>query len=90
MGIEDLITSIRDSFPKSVEVYTRGSCVRFAQILKTVYPEGQILYNVCHAIFEYKGKYYDITGEVQKENHTPLESYGEEHVKRILELKYEN
>lgn len=46
-------------------------------ILQEIYPEGKVLYDLNHAIFEYKGRHYDITGEVAKgKNHIPIETYG--------------
>lgn len=58
------IELIRDSFVGSEIVYTEGSCVKLAMILKHIYPAGKILYNEieCHAIFEYDGRYFDING----------------------------
>ena len=47
------IDLIRDSFSNSVNVYTKGSCVKFAMILKHLYPEGDIYYDMDHAIFKY-------------------------------------
>ena len=46
-----IIERIRDSFDGSIEVYTQGSCVKFAMILKEIFPQGNILYNSDHAIF---------------------------------------
>ncbi len=87
--LEDLISQIRDSFNGSVEVYTKGSCIRFCMILKTVYPKGIILYNSDHAIFELNNRYYDITGEVVKlSSHTPIEEYGILKCYELMNLKY--
>lgn len=72
-----LIQRIRNSFSNSVEVYTKGSCVKFAMILLEVYPKGQILYDSSHAIFELNGICYDIKGEAKKnKNHIPITKYG--------------
>lgn len=87
--LEDLITQIRDSFNGSVEVYTKGSCIKFCMILKTVYPKGVILYNSDHAIFELNNRYYDITGEVVKlPSHLPIEEYGILKCYELMNLKY--
>lgn len=71
-----LIKLIRDSFKNSIEVYTKGSCVKFCMILKYIFPKGKILYDCNHAIFELNNRYFDISGEVEKENHIPIEEYG--------------
>lgn len=71
------IELIRDSFEGSQIVYTQGSCVKFAMILKHIYPTGEILYDLSHAIFEYDNKCFDINGFANKnENHMPLQNYG--------------
>ena len=49
-----VIKRIRESFDDSVKVYTEGSCVKFAMILKEIFPSGEIYYNSHHAIF-FKG-----------------------------------
>lgn len=87
--LEDLISQIRDSFNGSVEVYTKGSCIRFCMILKTVYPRGIILYNSDHAIFELNNRYYDITGEVASSScHLSIEEYGILKCYELMNLKY--
>lgn len=88
MSILKLIERIRTSFDDSVEVYTKGSCVKFCMILKEVYPSGKIMYDSNHAIFEYEGRCYDITGEVKKENHIPIEDYGVLMMYDLMNLKY--
>ena len=71
------IELIKDSFNGSEIVYTQGSCVKFAMILKHIYPTGKILYDLSHAIFEYEGKYFDINGFAKyTPNHIPIEDYG--------------
>lgn len=87
--LEDLISQIRDSFNGSIEVYTKGSCIRFCMILKTVFPKGIILYNSDHAIFELNNRFYDITGEVVKlSSHIPIEEYGILKCYELMNLKY--
>lgn len=72
-----VIERIRDSFEGSVEVYTKGSCVKFAMILKEIFPQGIILWDMNHAIFELDGKCYDINGIANKtDNHIPIQDYG--------------
>ena len=76
----DVLTTIeliRDSFEGSVTVFTQGSCVKFCMILKNIYPQGKILYDLNHAIFEIDGLFYDINGFAKcTVNHMPIESYG--------------
>lgn len=85
-----IIQRIRESFDGSVEVYTQGSCIRFALILLEIYPQGKVLYNSDHAIFQLGSRYYDITGEVVRSNHIPIEEYGLSMLNDLLQLKYEN
>jgi hypothetical protein len=89
--ILNLIRVIRESFPQSVEVYTQGSCFRFALILKTVYPEGEIYNDEDHATFFYLGKHFDIRGEVKNpdKNSIPLKEYGKELEDDRMSLMYD-
>ena len=64
VDILKVIQSIRDSFIGAEHVYKNGSCWYFANILRTIFPEGEIYENIEHAVFKYKGKFYDIGGEV--------------------------
>lgn len=61
----EFIASVRESFPDAVEVYTCGSCYRFYQILKQVFPEAVAYYDG-HVITKIGLGYYDITGQVQR------------------------
>jgi len=71
------IKLIRNSFEGAEIVYTQGSCVKLAMILKHIYPDGKILYDLDHAIFEYNENKYDINGYVASNiNHIPIEDYG--------------
>jgi hypothetical protein len=86
-----IIVRIRESFPNSVEVYTRGSCVKFAMILKEIFPQGDILYDSNHAIFELDNRYYDINGfAVKNKNHIKLEEYGILMAYDLMNMKYES
>jgi len=69
----DFISAIRNSFVGSVEVYTKGSCYQFYEILKQVYPDAIAYDDFNHVITLIDGKFYDITGEVQIQNHLPLD-----------------
>ena len=84
------IELIRNSFKYAEIVYTQGSCVKFAMILKHIYPEGKILYDLSHAIFEYDGKFFDINGFANQYNaHIPIENYGILAAYKSMNLKYE-
>lgn len=89
LNILDIIKAIRSSFGDAVKVYTKGSCVKFAIILNEIFPQGQIYYYNDHAIFELNGKYYDVTGEVEKKSHIPLSEYGILNAYKIMSLKYD-
>lgn len=82
------IELIRDSFDGSETVYRNGSCIRFAMILKHLYPSGTILYNCDHAIFEYNGETFDISGFAKKTNHIDIKEYGPEKIKELINLIY--
>lgn len=72
-----LIELIRDSFGGSTIVYTMGSCTKFAMILKYLYPQGEILSDHLHTIFEYNGNCYDINGYAEKTDaHKPITDWG--------------
>lgn len=71
--IDRVIQAIRDSFIGSEHVYKNGSCWHFANILKTIFPEGEIWENFEHCIFHFEGKFYDIEGEVNPRKWSGLE-----------------
>lgn len=86
-----IIERIRNSFDNAEEVYTNGSCVKFCMILLEIMPEGKILYDINHAIFEYNGRTYDISGYAKKnKNHVPIEDYGILKAYDIMSLTYKN
>ena len=90
-SIEKVIQRHRESFPDAVKVYTKGSCYKFAMILKEIYPYGRILSNEEHAIFELEPGYcFDITGRVKKEGHTPLLELGCNKLYDRLNLVYQH
>lgn len=90
-NILDFIIMVRESFGNAEEVYLNGSCVQFALILKKLYPEGIVLYDGNHAIFELHDKCFDITGCVEKGSHQELttDNFGLDELKKILNLRYE-
>jgi len=65
--VEEFISTIRDSFVGSQQVYTEGSCYHFYLILKKVYPKAEPYYDLDHVITKIDGKFYDITGEVRRD-----------------------
>ncbi len=83
-----IIDRIRNSFPDAIHVYTHGSCIKFSMILLEIFPDGKILYDNDHSIFEFDGKYYDITGEVSKGKHIPIEEYGVMKMYDLMNLTY--
>lgn len=83
-----VIKRIRESFDGATDVYTCGSCIRFAIILKEIFPNGSILYNSDHAIFLLGNRCYDITGEVERTpGHLPIEEFGINRIQDLLNLK---
>lgn len=83
------IELIRDSFEGSEIVYTRGSCVKFAMILLHLYPTGEILYDLNHALFRINDMCYDINGEaVANKFHIPIQDYGLLQMWKSMNLKY--
>lgn len=79
MKIDMTIQLLRDSFVGADDVYTNGSCVRFAYFLKHLYPEGEVYYDNNHAIFKYNGNYYDITGRLEgisDGDYLPIREFG--------------
>ena len=79
----EFISLLRNSFEGSVKVYTQGSCYQMFLILKALYPSAIAFYDSDHIITKIGEKYYDITGEVQKQNHIDLDFYyGESKIKK--------
>ena len=84
-----IIQRIRESFDGSVEVFTQGSCVKFAMILKQIFPDGRTLSDLNHAIFELQGMCFNVNGIANKtRRHIPLEDYGILQCYDSMNLKY--
>lgn len=81
-GLEHL----RKSCNKSHEIFTEGGCFRLALMLDSFFG-GDLYYDSSHCIFCKDDWCYDITGEVLKENHTKLETYGANQLSRIFQLQ---
>lgn len=75
MTVLGFIKTIRNSFIGADKVYTNGSCYQFYKILKYVFPQANAYYDSDHVITEIDGKFYDITGEVEKTNHLLMDEY---------------
>ena len=70
------IETIRETDEKAmVEYYTNGGCYRFFLILGFL-GKATPWYDGNHVITELNGRYYDITGEVEKtDRHTHIEHW---------------
>lgn len=69
ISVEAFIKTIRESFVGAETVYTTGSCYQFYKILKLIFPQANAYYNSDHVITEIDGRFYDISGAVEKTNH---------------------
>lgn len=65
------IKTIRESFIGAELVFKNGSCYKFYEILKLIYPV-KPYYADNHVVSEINGYYYDIAGEV-KGNFIPFD-----------------
>lgn len=68
----DIITPLRESHSKMVDIFTKGSCWNLFVILRRIFPGARAFYNGDHVITFYRGKYYDISGEVTYKGYYPL------------------
>ncbi len=75
-GIEiiDFIDALRESDGYIEMIYSFGSCYKFHLLLKKLFPECEPYIGELrgHVISEYKGKFYDITGEVSPDEFYPM------------------
>lgn len=86
--ILSFIELVQDSVPNAIEVFTKGNCTSFALMLATAFPGGRVLHNIDHAVYEYNGFEYDITGHVSLENGMRIEEYGVLEIKNFLKNNY--
>lgn len=66
LNVEEVISTIRNSFIGSQQVYTEGSCYHFYLILKSIFNQAEPYYDSFHVITKIDNKFYDITGEVKQ------------------------
>lgn len=73
-GMLRFINSLRQTDRYIEMIYMNGACYQFHLLLKTFFPESKpyISKEKDHVITKYAGKYYDITGEVSGNWHTPM------------------
>ena len=66
MEILTVINSLRESDEYIKTIFLEGGCYKFHLFLKALFPECKVMINkeMDHVITEYKGKYYDIQGEL--------------------------
>lgn len=80
INVENFISTIRDSFIGSQQVYTEGSCYHFYLILKEVFKDAEPYFDEDHIVTKINNKFYDITGEVRGDltfsKYERLPSYG--------------
>lgn len=65
-SVERFLSTLRDSVPDAVEVFTNGNCFKLYLLLRTIYPQAQPYYRISvgHVYTEIDGDYYDIEGKV--------------------------
>jgi len=80
------ITSVRKR--TGTEFYLNGRCYSFYFKLLGKFANAICYYNSDHVITKIKDRYYDITGEVKKENHLPVDGKHYSHIQ--LERWFKN
>lgn len=91
MKAESIIKSIRDSFVFSVDVYTKGSCYKFFEILKAIFPDAVAWYSLDtdHVLTCIDGVLYDINGVViGGTDYKPLSEYSQSIIDEIKMAKF--
>jgi hypothetical protein len=96
MNILDFINELRNSDGYIEHIYTKGSCYKFHILLSKMYKNTvpYISGTNDHIVTRYKGKYYDINGEVKdvkgytklKEEDIPMVSRWSFHRNNLLQL----
>ena len=84
MDIDFFIENLRESDSYIRHLFLNGSCYRFHLLLSKFFPgcEPWINEEKTHIITKYRGKFYDITGEVPSDGFKPLESKEVERVEK--------
>jgi len=82
--ILNIIGLIRDSSSQMEQIYLYGSCMNFYCILHAIFPQAKAFYNQNHVVTEIDGRYYDITGSI---NRKEFESEGYMPFARIYSRK---
>ena len=74
VDILTLITELRGTEKYIQAIFMYGGCYRFHLFLKKLFPDAVPYINTdkTHVITEYKGKFYDITGEVDPEGFSEM------------------
>jgi hypothetical protein len=75
-----VITSIRTAMPFRIQ------CYRFANVLETIFPEGEIYYNSNHCITKIGDDFYDIDGLVKLDEDHRFKPLNSTYGKRIVDL----
>lgn len=68
MNILQFIDELRNTDMYIHHIYTKGGCYRFHILLSKMYKNCTPYTNGNHIITRYKGKYYDINGEVYNQD----------------------
>lgn len=72
LRILNIIYNLKMSHPTMIDIFTKGSCVNFFFILRSIFPEAEAYYDGEHVITKIDDYYYDITGKVLPKQHIPL------------------
>ena len=79
------IDTLRESHPRMEHIFMFGGCMHFYFLLKTLRPDAECYYDLHHVITKIDDRFYDITGEVEKESHIPFDDYyGEQRAKEAM------
>lgn len=68
MDILSFIDELRNTDRYIHHIYSKGGCYKFHILLSKMYKNCIPYTNGCHIITKYKGKYYDIYGEVNNQD----------------------
>lgn len=71
----DIINALQDTDPYVKMIFTEGGCYKFHCFLKTLFPSAELYIHKKkdHVATKIGRKYYDITGEVDKNEYDPIE-----------------